>query len=179
MDKQIIAQTLKTLKDNSPKRNFKQSIDLIINLKELDLKKAEHQINSFVTLPFSTGRAVSVCAFVGPELEGNAKEVCDEVISQDQFERFKGKKEIKKLARTHDYFVSQANIMPKVATIFGRFLGPKGKMPNPKIGAVVPPNANLRPSYDTLKRTVPVATKNEERAIWRGKRKCAQLIKEK
>ena len=56
MDKQLIADTLKKVKENSPKRNFKQNIDLIINLKDLDLKKAEHQVNMFVTLQHDTGK---------------------------------------------------------------------------------------------------------------------------
>ena len=161
MDKKIIADTLKILKENSPKRNFKQSIDFIISLKDLDLKKPDHQINMFVSLHYDTGKSISVCALVGPELQKSAKEVCDEVILAEQFDRFKGKKEIKKLANKHDFFISQANIMPKVATVFGRYLGPRGKMPNPKVGGVLPPNANIKPLYEKFRRTVNVATKNE------------------
>jgi len=161
MDKELIATTLKKIKENSPKRNFKQSVDLIINLKGLDLKKTDHNVNMFVILQHDTGKKISVCAFVGPEMESKAKESCDEVILQEQFERFKGKAEIKKLANKHDFFIAQASIMPKVATVFGRFLGPKGKMPNPKIGSVLPPNANIKPLYDKLRMTVNLVTKNE------------------
>jgi len=161
MDKQSLANTLKHLRENSPKRNFKQSIDLIINLKDLDLKKPDHQINMFVTLHYDVGRKVSVCALVGPELEKNAKECCDEVILAENFDKFKTKKESKILANKHDFFISQANIMPKVATTFGKFFGPKGKMPNPKVGGVLPPNANVKPLYEKLRKTVCLATKNE------------------
>jgi len=161
MDKELIATTLKKAKENSPKRNFKQSVDLIINLKGLDLKKTEHNVNMFVTMQHDTGKKISVCAFVGPDMESKAKESCDEVILSEQFDRFKGKAEIKKLANKHDFFIAQASIMPKVATVFGRFLGPKGKMPNPKIGSVFPPNANIKPLYEKLKLTVNLVTKNE------------------
>ena len=160
MDKLLIAKTLELVKANSPKKNFKQSIDLIINLKDIDLKKQEHQLNTFVTLHNST-KKVSVCAFVGPELEKSAKDACDETILAESFPRFKEKKEIKKLANKHDFFVAQANIMPQIATVFGRVLGPRGKMPNPKIGGILPPNANLKPLYEKLAKTVKVATRNE------------------
>jgi large subunit ribosomal protein L1 len=50
--------------------------------------------------------------------------------------------------------------MPKVATSFGRVFGPRGKMPNPKSGGVVPPNANLKPVYEKFQRTVRATTKS-------------------
>jgi large subunit ribosomal protein L1 len=161
MDKKLIANTLKKLKENSPKKNFKQSVDLIINLKGLDLKKAEHNVNMFVTLQHDTGKKVSVCALVGPELESKAKEVCEEIVLSDQFERFKGKAEVKKLANKHDFFIAQASLMPKLATVFGRFLGPRGKMPNPKLGSILPPNANVKQLCEKLKKTANLATRNE------------------
>ncbi|MFH0867761.1 MAG: 50S ribosomal protein L1 [Candidatus Woesearchaeota archaeon] len=161
MDKNLIANTLKNLKENSPKKNFKQSVDLIINLKGLDLKKPDHQINIFATLPHDTGKKISVCAFVDADMEKKAKEACDEVILPDQFAKFKNKSEIKKLANKYNFFVAQASIMPKVATVFGRYLGPRGKMPNPKIGSVLPPTANMKQLYDKLKNTISLVTKNE------------------
>ena len=161
MDKELIANTLKKLKENSPKKNFKQSLDLIINLKGLDLKKAEHNVNLFVTLPHGTGKKISVCALVDADMESKAKEICNEVILSDQFARFKGKAEIKKLANKHDFFIAQASIMPKIAPVFGRFLGPRGKMPNPKLGSIVPPNANIKPLCEKLTKTVNLVTKNE------------------
>ena len=161
MDKALAAKTLKTVKENSPKKNFRQSIDLIINLKDLDLKKPEQQLNTFVTLHSSNARKVSVCALVGPELEKAAKEVCDETILAENFARYKDKKELKKLANKHDFFIAQASIMPQIATAFGRVFGPRGKMPNPKMGGILAPNANIRQLYEKLGKTVKVATKNE------------------
>ncbi|MBI1936019.1 50S ribosomal protein L1 [Candidatus Woesearchaeota archaeon] len=160
MDKEQILSALTKAKDVSPKRNFRQSFDLIINLTGIDLKKQEHQVDAFITLPHQRGKKAKVCALVGPELEGQAKQVCDSAITSDSFEKYKEKKEVKKIANSFDYFIAQANIMPKVATAFGRVFGPRGKMPNPKSGGVVPPNANLKPLYEKLQRTIRVTNKS-------------------
>lgn len=154
MDKEQIQPAVAKAKDISPKRNFRQSFDLIINLKGLDFKKPEHQVDTFITLPHSRGKKVKVCALVGAELEEQAKGVFDSAILSDNFIRYNDKKELKKIANGFDFFVAQANIMPKVATVFGKVLGPRGKMPNPKSGCVVPPNANLKPVYEKLQHTV-------------------------
>ena len=160
MDKEQIQAALAKSKDISDKRNFTQSFDLIINLKGLDVKKQEHQIDTFITLPHSRGKKVKVCALVGPELNEQAKGIFDSVIISDNFEKYKEKKETKKLANSFDFFIAQVNIMPKVATVFGRVFGPRGKMPNPKSGSVVPPNSNLKPLYEKLQRTVRATTKS-------------------
>lgn len=154
MDKEQIQSAISKAKDTSEKRNFRQSFDLIINLKGLDLKKQEHQIDTFVTLPHARGKKVKVCALVGAELESQAKGIFDSVILSDNFGKYKEKKELRKVANSFDFFIAQANMMPKVATTFGRVFGPRGKMPNPKSGSVVPPNANLKPLYEKLQRTI-------------------------
>src|SRR3989338_6078501 len=160
MQKEELQSALQKAKDFSEKRGFSQTYDLIINLKGLDLKKPEHQIDSFITLPHARGKKIKVCALVGAELIEQAKSVCDFSINSDSFEKYKDKKELKKLANSYDFFIAQANIMPKVATAFGRVFGPRGKMPNPKSGGVVPPNANLKPLYEKMQRTIRVTNKS-------------------
>ena len=160
MEKQELQSALAKAKDISDKRNFKQSFDLIINLKGLDPKKPEHQVDTFITLPHSRGKKIKICGLVGAELNEQAKSVFDNAIQSDNFDKYKDKKEIKKLANEYDFFVAQANIMPKVATVFGRVFGPRGKMPNPKAGNVVPPNANLKPLHEKLQRTIRATTKS-------------------
>ena len=160
MDKEQIQTAIAKAKDISERRNFMQSFDLIINLRGIDLKKQEHQIDAFITLPHARGKKANVCALVGAELEEHAKQVCDSVILSDNFERYKDKKEIRKIANGFDFFIAQANVMPKVATFFGRIFGPRGKMPNPKSGCIVAPNANLKPLYEKLQRTVRASNKS-------------------
>ena len=158
MNKEDLTKSLDELK-KSNKRNFNQTIDLILVLKNLNLKKPDDQIDFFQQLHFSKG-TVKVCGLVGPELAGQSKESFTTTISMEDFEKYqKDKKLVKRLADDHDFFVAQATIMPKVASAFGSVLGPKGKMPNPKAGCVVPPNANLKLLNDKLQKTVKIIAK--------------------
>ena len=160
MDLNQLKQDIKKARESSEKRNFKQTFDLIFALKGLDMKKPDHQIDVFVSLHHDRGKPVKVCALVGPELKENAKENADFVIDVDEFPIYaKDKKKSKKLAGEYDFFIAQANIMPQVAGAFGRVLGTRGKMPNPKVGCIVPPKANLKPLIEKLRKTVRVSAK--------------------
>ncbi|MFH0978010.1 MAG: 50S ribosomal protein L1 [Candidatus Woesearchaeota archaeon] len=162
MDQASVLKFLAQLKSVEEKRNFTQSYDLIINLKNLDLKKPDQQIDSFVTLHYSTGKKRKIAAFVAAELLQQARSVCDKAITlEEAAEQYKEKKTIKKLAKEFDFFIAQANIMPKVALQFGKVLGPRSKMPNPKLGCVVPPQANLKQLYDKLQTTLPLKAKTQ------------------
>jgi large subunit ribosomal protein L1 len=156
MDKKSVQKSLNELKENTSKRNFSQTFDLVINLKNFDPKS--NSVNEFITMPFSKGKKPKVAALVGTELKDQAKLHCDLVIPESEFSNY-DQKQSKKLAQDYDYFIAQATLMPQIAKAFGKALGTRGKMPNPKIGCVVPPNANLAPLIEKLNRVVQVATK--------------------
>ncbi len=160
MEKKELLDALKKLKEETKKRKFKQSVDMVVNLKGLNLKKTEEQVDFFVTLNHSVGRKVKVAGLVGPELKDEAAKSLDFALIQEDFDKYQQNKKLaKKLAREYDFFVAQGNIMAKVAAAFGRAFGPLGKMPNPKAGLVVPPKTPLKPLYEKLQRTVHVKAK--------------------
>lgn len=109
-------------------RKFDQTVDLIINLQKFDIKK--NSVNLFVNVPFKI-KEKKIAAF----LESKNKNV--ETIIKDEFKIYSDKKEQKKLVKRYDFFIAQASLMPKVATDFGRVLGPSGKMPSPQIGILM------------------------------------------
>jgi len=161
MEKQDILDALAKAKKGQ-KRNFKQTVDLIMNFKDLDLKKPENHVEVYIPLSNNRGKEAKLCAFVGPELKDNAKANVDLVIEAEEFDRYaKDKHAVKRIANEYAYFIAQASIMIKVASVFGRVLGPRGKMPNPKAGCVVPSNANLAPLAERLRRTVKVSVKKD------------------
>lgn len=159
MDKKQVIEALKTLKEETKERKFNQTVELVVNLKDINLKNPDEQVEFFTQMPHPF-KKVKVCAVVGGELLDEAKKVCDTVITQGDLDTYKkDKAATKKLANEHDYFIAQANIMGQVAGAFGRVLGPRGKMPNPKAGCVVPPRGALGPLYERLQKTVKISAK--------------------
>ena len=161
MDKKELLEVLKSLREKSPKRKFIQKVDLILNLRNINIKNPEENVDIFVTLPHEPGKKIRVCALVGKELEEQSK-IFDRVIKKEEFSKYiDNKKELRKLSREYDYFIAQANLMTEVAKVFGRTLGPKNKMPNPKSGAVVTMNSDLHDLKKKMQHTIRLKTKNE------------------
>lgn len=116
------------------KRNFDQTIDLIVNLKDFDVKKAG--FNVFVQVPNKI-KDKKIAGFL--EKDNNLIEI----IKKDDFLKFKEKKDIKKLVKNYDFFIANAKLMPAIATTFGRVLGPSGKMPSPQLGILNSEDENV------------------------------------
>ncbi len=118
-------EALKELR-KTEKRNFNQTVDLAINLKKFDLKKT--QLNLLARLPHKV-KDKKICAFF------EVKNSKVDTITPNEFKKYgNDKKAMKKLVKEYDFFIAQASVMPKVATTFGRFLGPENKMPSPQLG---------------------------------------------
>jgi len=127
MNKEDILEALKELR-KSEKRKFDQTLDLIINLKEFDIKR--DSVSIFATIPHMI-RKNKICAFLDKE-----STIFDKVITKREMDVLTPK-QIKKIVRNYDFCISLARLMPEIAKKFGRVLGPAGKMPDPKAGCVV------------------------------------------
>jgi len=132
INEQLKQALLELRKDKS--RKFDQTVDLIINLQKFDLKKS--QINLFVSVPHKI-KEKKICGF----LEARDKTI--DTILAEEFGKYNDKKELKKLVNKYDFFIAQASLMPKVATVFGRALGPSEKMPSPQLGILMNMNSKL------------------------------------
>lgn len=108
-------------------RKFNQTLDLIVNLQKFDVKK--EAVNIFIQVPNQIKKK-KICAF----LTSKHKDI--DTITEPDFRIYSNKKELKKLEKTYDFFIAQAVLMPKIATVFGRVLGPSGKMPSPQLGII-------------------------------------------
>ena len=127
-----VADAIKELR-KSEKREFVQTIDLIVNLKGVDAKK--ESISALISLPHPL-KEKKVLGFM------NTKNKLIPTIPQTEFVRFKDKKELKKLLKQYDFFIASGKLMPSVATTFGKVLGPSGKMPTPQLGVLMEESDN-------------------------------------
>src|SRR3989338_4899663 len=109
-------------------RKFDQTVDLIVNLQKFDVKK--NPVNTFVSVPYKI-KDKKIAGFL------EVKNKNFDTITPDQFKKYADKKELKKIAKNYDFFIAQPSTMPKVATTFGRVLGPLGKMPSPQLGIIL------------------------------------------
>nr|MBI4156809.1 hypothetical protein [Candidatus Woesearchaeota archaeon] len=159
MKKEDILKAIEELK-KTQKRNFSQSYDLVINLKSFDLKKEGNKVDNFIVLPYDKGKKVRICAFVDKELVNTSKETFDHVVLSDDFGKL-DKIAIKKLAKSYDFFVAQGTIMTNVAKYFGKILGPRNLMPNPKGGGVITAGMDLKALNKRLQKTIRATARTE------------------
>ena len=138
--KDEVARALGELRQNLVKRKFTQSIELVVKLREVDLKKPENRINEAIQLPNPPETPLKICVIASGDLGTRAKTAgADMLISRNDIENLgKDKKAARKLAQDYDFFIAEAPLMPFVGRALGSFLGPRGKMPTP-----VPPTAPI------------------------------------
>jgi large subunit ribosomal protein L1 len=138
--KDEIARALGELRKGIVKRKFAQSIDLVVKLREVDLKKPENRINEAIALPNPPEKSLKICVIASGDLATRAKAAgADLLVSRQDLENLgRDKKAARKLAVDYDFFIAEAPLMPLVGRALGSFLGPRGKMPTP-----IPPNAAI------------------------------------
>ena len=159
MEKKEFLDAIKKARESSKKRNFTQSFEISIALRNVNLKKPEERISTYMVLPKGRGKDVKVCAFVDKDMITKAREVCDMVIPKEEFGKI-DKKKIRKLARDYT-FIAEATVMMDIAKNFGKFLAQKKKMPDPKAGAVFPPNADLKIIVNKVKNSIKLEAKKQ------------------
>lgn len=155
---QEIIDAVKEAKEQAKPRNFTQSIDVIINLKDIDVRRPENRFNEELALPNGRGKPIKIGVIADGELAVSAKNAgIDLVISKDDLQEFgKDRKAAKKVANSVDSFIAQADMMPLVGRFLGPVLGPRNKMPKP-----VPASAKIEPLLERVGSTIKVGIKNQ------------------
>ena len=157
VSKEAITEAVEKAKGTSKKRTFKQSVDLVLSLHDVDLKKPENRINELVEIP-NAFRKKKVCVVATGELALKAEKAgADRVIGKEGLEAFPNdKKSAKKLVDEFDFFLAEAPLMPLIGKTLGAVLGPAGKMPTP-----IPPRAPVKELIEKYGKMVQVRVWNQ------------------
>ena len=149
-----LAEVIKKAKEETKKRKFKQSIELIINFKDIDVKKG-FAINEVIQLP-KTNSPATVCVIATGDMSQKAKAAkADSVIGNDELTKYEAnKRESRKFINKYDFFLADTQIMPTVGKALGQLLGPRGKMPTP-----VPFNAPIDAFLARFRTSIKVRTR--------------------
>jgi len=159
LDQKTIITAIKEAKEKSKKRNFTQSVELILNLKDIDMKSPEGRIQERIELPHpSPEKPNKICVIATGELALKAKRAkADLVIGNDELAGLAGrKKELRKIANDYNFFMAEAPLMSRVGKTLGPALGPRGKMPVP-----VPPTADISGLIKRYRKMVFVRMRNQ------------------
>ena len=158
LDKNTLLGAVKEAKAKSGEKKFTQSVELILDIKEIDMKSPEGKIQQVVDLPHGTSKPNKILVIATGELALKAKQAnVNKVLERADLEALAGKKkELRKLGNTYDVFLAEAPLMPLVGRLLGPVLGPRGKLPVP-----VPPTADIAPLITKHHKTIVVRMRNQ------------------
>jgi large subunit ribosomal protein L1 len=157
MDEKTVAIKVKEALEKAPPRKFSETIELAVNLRDLDMAVPKNRINEEVILPRGRGKPQKIAVIGSGEMVLKAKSVADVVIQPDEIESIADdRRGARKLVRSVDFFIAEAPLMPTIGKRLGVFLGPPGKMPRP-----LPPGADPSGLVENLKRTVRVRSRDK------------------
>ena len=149
---QVIEDALQTERE----RKFVETIEVAINLRDVDLQNPQKRINAEVALPHGRGRPARVAVFAQGAMAVISKKIVDTVLGPDQIDELsENKREARKLADKFDFFVAETGLMATIGKSLGVVLGPRGKMPRP-----IPPQADIERIINSLTNLVPVRSKD-------------------
>lgn len=158
LNTEIIQEAVKQIREQSGNKKFNQTMELIINLRDIDMKKPEAKIQETIELPHAPSKKANVCIVATGELALKAKKAGAElVIGKAELESLAtDKKRQKQLANNYDVFIAEAPLMPLVGKTLGSILGPRGKMPKP-----VPPSADIKAQIIKWRKTVNIRLRGQ------------------
>jgi len=158
LSKDQLLTALGEIRKPEAKREFSQSVELIVKLREIDLKKPENRLNESVELPNSLDKETKICVIASGDLATRAKAgQADLVLAREDLGKLgKDKKATRKLVTEYDYFIAEAPLMPLVGKTIGPILGPRGKMPTP-----VPPNAPIDQIVNSHRKLIRVRVRDQ------------------
>jgi large subunit ribosomal protein L1 len=154
-----IIEAVKTAIEKAPPRKFSESVDITINLKNIDMAQPKNRIDETILLPNGTGKKVGIAVLGKGDITTQAKESgVDLIIGPEEIERLGGEpREARTMANSYRFFLADTSVMPQVGRFLGPRLGPRGRMPMP-----IPSGTDIRPIVERLRSSVKIRTKDKK-----------------
>ncbi|MFW9826936.1 MAG: hypothetical protein ACFFEY_04870 [Candidatus Thorarchaeota archaeon] len=148
-------------------RKFDESIDLIINIKDINLNDPKNRIDKEIILSNNiiVDEKPNICVIASDEILLEAKKLGVDTLDSDGLLKLNNeeKKYKKKFAKRYEFFVVEDKLMRDVARYLARFLGPVGKMPKPfPTGyGIISSTEDLKLAYERYKKIVRIQMKKQ------------------
>lgn len=126
-----LEEAVKILKKNTGKRKFDETVEIAMNL-GIDPRHADQTVRGMISLPHGTGATIRVAVFAKDEKAAEAKAAGADIVGAEDLVEM-----IQKGQMDFDRCIATPDMMGLVGRV-GKLLGPKGLMPNPKLGTVTP-----------------------------------------
>lgn len=126
-----VEEAVALLSELSGQVKFKEAIDVAVNL-GIDARKSDQNVRGSTVLPNGTGKTVRVAVFTQGDNAEKAKAAGADIVGMDDLAE-----EVKKGNMDFDVVIASPDAMRVVGQL-GQILGPRGLMPNPKVGTVTP-----------------------------------------
>jgi len=151
-----LLETIKEAKKSEKERKFKQSLEMIMVFRDIDVKKG-FTINEVIQLPNEMTTPAKICVIASGDMGTKAKNAnADEILDNDGVTNLaQDKRKSRKLLNKYDFFLADTKLMPVVGKSLGQLMGPRGKMPTP-----VPFNADIQSFLDRFKKSIRVRLKS-------------------
>lgn len=142
----------------SKDRKFTETVEMAVNLRNVDMKRPENRIDAMVFLPHGPGKPRKVGVFARGETVLKAKNAnADLVLTPEDIDALsKDKRKARKIANDIDFFIAEAPLMAEIGKKLGAILGPRGKIPQP-----IPPLSDPKPVIDRLRNSVKIRTRDK------------------
>lgn len=126
-----VAEAAALLSELATSVKFKESVDVAVNL-GIDARKSDQNVRSATVLPHGTGKTMRVAVFTAGANAEAAKEAGADVVGMEDLAA-----QMKEGDLNYDVVIASPDAM-RVVGALGQILGPRGLMPNPKVGTVTP-----------------------------------------
>ncbi|MCL5665326.1 MAG: 50S ribosomal protein L1 [Candidatus Thermoplasmatota archaeon] len=145
-------------KEKARERKFLESLEIAINMKDIDLSDPKNRINEEIVLPKGRGKDVKIGVFGTEETQFKVKGVADYIYGPEDLNKFgEDKKGFKKITNGIDYFLADVALMGTIGKSLGQVLGPRGKIPKP-----LPRGQDPVPIINNLRKTVRARSKDKK-----------------